>query len=102
MKGSRGLGHPLHARSGTGPQGTCSVSVPQATLLGLLLCGPASRVQLFPRFSVSTLQGRGRFLPLAWGPLISGKDCGPLSSMSLTLPDSWSLHQGPGWERLQY
>lgn len=99
MMGSRGLGHQLRAHSETGP-------FPKPLLLGLLPCGPASRVQLFPCFSVSTLQGRGWFFSLVWGPLqgplVSGKDWGPLSSVSLTLPDSWSLPQGPGWERLRY
>lgn len=74
MTSSRGRDPSSVPAPGQVRRGPAVSPFPKPLLLGLLLCGLASRGQLFPCFSVSAPQGRGRFLPLAWGPQQGASD----------------------------
>lgn len=83
----------------TGLEGARSVSLPKAAVPGLLLCGPTARSHV-PQCPVFRAKGRF-FLWYAGHPQVTSdiwQGRGPLPSMPLTLPDSWSL--GAWWERL--
>ena len=90
--------------SQTGLEGDCSVSMPQAAAAGTSALQPGLEstavLTLLGVHSsgLGTVSSSG--MGATTGDLISGKDWGPLSSMSLTLPDPWCLYQGPGKERL--
>lgn len=103
MTGNHGPGHQLHARppdrSGGGPQ--CLPA--QSSCAGTSALWPGistTACSHVPQCPVFRAKGRF-FLWYAGHPQVTSdiwQGRGPLPSMPLTLPDSWSL--GAWWERL--